>query len=35
MPGGLLRATENRRISDISDLKSGHGHLEIEVVVPY
>lgn len=35
MPGGLLWATENRRISHISDLKSSHGRLEIELMVPY
>lgn len=34
MPGGLLQETENRRISQISDLKSGHGCLEIELVIP-
>ena len=35
MPGGHLRETENRRLCQVSDLKSGHGHLTIEVVVPY
>ena len=35
MPGGLLQETENRRISQISDLKSGHGCLEIELVISY
>ena len=35
MPRGLLWATENRRISQISDLKSGHGCLEFEVLIPY
>lgn len=35
MPGGLLQETENRRISQISDLKSGHGCLEIELVIRY